>query len=126
MQGAASNICHICYIYDFKLYLWPNHSQANYVLVCKIQHKMTTLQEIGRELARLRKERGLTQTQLATMAGLGQSTLARFETGGVAEFGTRKLLRLLELIGHELKIAPVGERPTLDTVLAERRKEAQP
>jgi HTH-type transcriptional regulator/antitoxin HipB len=87
---------------------------------------MTTLQEIGRELARLRKERGLTQTQLATMAGMGQSTLARFETGGVAEFGTRKLLRLLELIGHELKIAPVGERPTLDTVLAERRKEAQP
>jgi HTH-type transcriptional regulator/antitoxin HipB len=87
---------------------------------------MTTLQEIGRELARLRKERGLTQTQLATMAGMGQSTLARFETGGVAEFGTRKLLRLLELIGHELKIVPVGERPTLDTVLAERRKEAQP
>ncbi|MES2070058.1 MAG: helix-turn-helix transcriptional regulator [Pseudomonadota bacterium] len=86
---------------------------------------MNNLMEIGPAVARIRKERGLTQVQLAQMAGMGQSTLARFETGAVAEFGTRKLLRLLELLGHELQIAPAGARPTLDSVLAERRKEAQ-
>ena len=33
----------------------------------------------------------MTQVQLARLAGLTQSTLARFETGAVAEFGSRKL-----------------------------------
>ncbi|MES2105509.1 MAG: helix-turn-helix transcriptional regulator [Pseudomonadota bacterium] len=83
---------------------------------------MNTFMELGPAVARIRKERGLTQVQLAQMAGMAQSTLARFETGAVAEFGSRKLLRLLELLGHEVQITPAGARPTLDDVLAERKE----
>ena len=68
---------------------------------------MNTLPDLGREVARLRKARGLTQKELAALSGLGQSTLARFETGGVAEFGARKLLRVLEVLGHEMGYVPI-------------------
>jgi transcriptional regulator with XRE-family HTH domain len=67
----------------------------------------------------------MTQKQLATLCGLGQSTLARFETGGVAEFGSRKLLRLLEVLGHELSFTAKSSTFTLDDALAERQRQAE-
>lgn len=67
----------------------------------------------------------MTQKQLATLCGLGQSTLARFETGGVAEFGSRKLLRLLEVLGHELSFTANSGSFTLDDALAERQDQTQ-
>ncbi len=66
----------------------------------------------------------MTQKQLASLCGLGQSTLARFETGGVAEFGARKLLRLLEALGYEMSFTPAGLSFTLDDALRERQREA--
>lgn len=83
---------------------------------------MNNLLDLGQELARLRKERGLTQKELANLSGMGQSTLARFETGGVAEFGSRKLLRLLEVLGHEMTYVPMNRTFTLDDALAERQR----
>jgi transcriptional regulator with XRE-family HTH domain len=67
----------------------------------------------------------MTQKELAALSGLGQSTLARFETGGVAEFGSRKLLRLLEVLGHEMSFVPKHSAFTLDDALAERQQQAQ-
>ncbi len=86
---------------------------------------MKSLSELGRALAVLRKKQGMTQKELGALAGLGQSTLARFETGGVAEFGARKLLRLLEVLGHEMSFAASLGVFTLDDALAERRAEAR-
>jgi transcriptional regulator with XRE-family HTH domain len=83
---------------------------------------MKTLPDVGLELARLRKERRMTQKALATLCGLGQSTLARFETGGVPEFGSRKLLRLLEVLGYEMSFVPAKRTFTLDDALDERQR----
>jgi transcriptional regulator with XRE-family HTH domain len=85
---------------------------------------MNTLAEVGKEVAKLRKSRGMTQTELAKLSGLGQSTLARFETGGVTEFGSRKLLRLLEVMGFELALQPAHQAFTLDDALEQRRTKA--
>lgn len=84
---------------------------------------MNNLPELGLEVARQRKERGLTQKALAALCGMGQSTLARFETGGVAEFGSRKLLRLLEVMECELSVVPTQRSFTLDDALAQRQRE---
>lgn len=80
--------------------------------------------DLGREVARLRKAKGLTQKQLGALTGMGQSTLARFETGQVAEFGSRKLLRVLEVLGCGLAVSPNRPRFTLDDALEQRRHEA--
>jgi transcriptional regulator with XRE-family HTH domain len=74
---------------------------------------MKTLQDMGREVARLRKERNLTQQQLGDLVGMGQSTIARFESGRVPEFGASKLLRVLAALGHELVSAPLVIQETL-------------
>jgi len=84
---------------------------------------MNTLPDLGREVARLRKERAMTQKELAALSGMGQSTLARFETGGVAEFGSRKLLRMLEVLGYEMSYVPMNRSFTLDDALAARKRD---
>lgn len=92
-----------------------------------MKHIFTSLPELGLEVARLRRDKGMTQKELGKLAGMGQSTLARFETGQVAEFGSRKLLRLLEVLGHGVLIASVRTEFTLDDALAQRQQEtAQP
>lgn len=88
-----------------------------------MQH-LSSLADLGQEVARLRKAKGLTQKQLGALTGLGQSTLARFETGQVSEFGSRKLLRLLEVLGYGLTVAPAQQSFTLDDALEQRRREA--
>jgi transcriptional regulator with XRE-family HTH domain len=85
---------------------------------------MKELPDLGRAVAALRKERRMTQAELAALSGLVQSTLARFETGGVAEFGARKLLRVLEVLGYEMAFTPGRRSFTLDDALAERQSEA--
>jgi transcriptional regulator with XRE-family HTH domain len=89
-----------------------------------MQHLFTSLPELGLEVARLRRDKGMTQKELGKLAGMGQSTLARFETGQVAEFGSRKLLRLLEVLGHGVLIAAAPTQFTLDDALAQRQQEA--
>ena len=88
-----------------------------------MEHQLSNLPDLGREVARLRKAKGLTQKQLGALAGMGQSTLARFETGQVAEFGARKLLRLLEVLGHGLMVTDERTPFTLDDALRVRRSE---
>lgn len=88
-----------------------------------MKHLLTTLPELGQTIARLRKEKGLTQKELGQMVGMGQSTLARFETGQVSEFGSRKLLRLLEVLGYGVLIESANTEFTLDDALVQRQRE---
>jgi transcriptional regulator with XRE-family HTH domain len=89
-----------------------------------MQHHLTNLSDLGAEVARLRKAKGWTQKELGAMASMGQSTLARFETGQVAEFGSRKLLRLLEVLGRGLVTVDAPQTFTLDDALQQRRQDA--
>ena len=89
-----------------------------------MQQLLTALPELGLAVARLRRDKGMTQKELGQLVGMGQSTLARFETGQVAEFGSRKLLRLLEVLGHGVLIAAAPTPFTLDDALAQRQREA--
>lgn len=89
---------------------------------------LTNLPELGLELARLRRDQGLSQRELGKLCGMAQSTLARLETGHLSEFGSRKLLRLLEVLGAGLSVTPLrgsGASFTLDDALAERRAQVE-
>ena len=89
---------------------------------------LTNLPELGLAVARLRRGQGLSQRELGKLSGLAQSTLARLETGQLSEFGSRKLLRLLEVLGVGLSVTPLrglGASFTLDDALAERRAQVE-
>lgn len=81
---------------------------------------MQTLQELGEAVAVRRKLLGLKQGDVAAQAGITPESLSRFERGRSAEFGTRKLLAVLAVLGAELDIGVQGQAGNLDELRRER------
>ncbi|RQW78109.1 MAG: transcriptional regulator [Geobacter sp.] len=75
--------------------------------------------DLGIRIRQARKEKGLTQAQLADMAGITRKTLSQVETGAVSDIGIRKVERTLEVLGLELTVRPAGAPPTLEELQKE-------
>ncbi len=81
---------------------------------------MQTLQELGEAVAARRKLLGLKQGDVAAKAGVTAESLSRFERGRAAEFGSRKLLAVLAVLGAELEVMAQGQAGHLDALRRER------
>ncbi len=75
--------------------------------------------EIGNEIRAERKRKKVTQEQLARDLGMGRTTIGQIESGIVQEIGVRKLIRVLEYLGLELRVRKAGTPPTLDELRSE-------
>lgn len=85
---------------------------------------MQTLLELGEAVAARRRSRGLKQGAVATLAGVSQETLSRFERGKLAEFGARKLLAVLAVLGLEIDFTETVPSGSLDELRRERGRSA--
>ena len=65
---------------------------------------------------------GLRQAAVAQQAGVTAESLSRFERGRSAEFGARKLLAVLAVLGMELDFVVAGQAGTLDELRRERQR----
>ena len=83
---------------------------------------MQTLQELGEAVAQRRKALNLRQQVVAQQAGITPESLSRFERGRGAEFGARKLLAVLALLGMELDIVPTQPGGMPDDLRRERNQ----
>lgn len=81
---------------------------------------MQTLPELGEAVAERRRSLGLKQGEVATRAGISQDALSRFELSKSAEFGSRKLLAVLAVLGMELQMTEIGASGSLDELRRER------
>jgi HTH-type transcriptional regulator / antitoxin HipB len=81
---------------------------------------LQTLQELGEAVALRRKLLGLKQSDVAAMAGITPESLSRFERGRAAEFGSRKLLAVLAVLGAEVDVIAHGQSGNLDELRRER------
>ena len=81
---------------------------------------MRTLPELGEAVAAKRKALKLSQSEVANRTGLTRETLVRFERGQLSEFGSRKLLAVLAVLGLEISFTEVGRSGTLDELRRER------
>lgn len=81
---------------------------------------MQTVLELGEAVAQRRRALGLKQGDVAEQAGVPQDSLSRFELGKVAEFGSRKLLAVLAVLGMELQFIEMGASGSLDELRRER------
>ncbi len=81
---------------------------------------MQTLPELGEAVAAKRKALKMSQTEVAKRTGLTRETLVRFERGQLSEFGSRKLLAVLAVLGLEISFTEVGRSGTLDELRCER------
>lgn len=66
------------------------------------------------------KRLGLKQGDVAAQAGITPESLSRFERGRVAEFGARKLLAVLAVLGAELEVVTQSQADNLDELRRER------
>lgn len=87
-------------------------------LICII-YKTFMLFDIGRKIQETRKSRKITQAELGKALGMSRTTIGQIENGTVQEIGVRKLIRVLEYLGLELRVRPAGQPPTLDELREE-------
>jgi len=73
---------------------------------------------LGETLRRHRKGRRLTQSQLASAAGVSRLTVDKLENGRAAEIGLSKAVRLLAALDLTLEVRPRPRRPTLEDLTA--------
>ena len=81
---------------------------------------MQTLAELGEAVSARRKTLGLNQNEVALRSGITRESLLRFERGQVSEFGSRKLLAVLAVLGLEISFTEAGVSGTLDELRRER------
>lgn len=74
---------------------------------------------IGQQIRGARKKTGISQAELAKALGMSRTTIGQIENGSVQEIGVRKLIRVLEFLGLELRVRPAGQSPTLDELREE-------
>lgn len=68
---------------------------------------------LGAEIRKSRKKRKLTQSDLASRAGISRYTLMSLEKGTIGDLGFRKLLRVLDALDLDLAVKPAGAVPVL-------------
>ena len=81
---------------------------------------MQTLAELGQAVMTRRKGLHLKQHEVAERSGISRELLVRFERGQVSDFGSRKLLAVLAVLGLEINFAEAGMSGTLDELRRER------
>ena len=64
------------------------------------------LLELGSSVKKLRKEKHITQAQLATLASISRATLSKLENGQIAQVSIVTLNDILNHLGYELDIKP--------------------
>ena len=77
--------------------------------------------EIGPSIRERRKQRGLTQAELAGRAGISRVTLSKLENGKLSGISLRTVLTTLDQLNLELAMVEPGALPTLEE-LVERKK----
>jgi transcriptional regulator with XRE-family HTH domain len=74
----------------------------------------------GEKIKAERKRRKLTQKHIADALGMSHATISQIEAGIVQDIGIRKLARILEYLGLEIRIRTAGAPPTLEELREER------
>jgi transcriptional regulator with XRE-family HTH domain len=76
-------------------------------------------------LRRARRDRGLSQAELAARAGAGRVTIARLEAGAAQDFRLGTLARLCTALDLELAALPRGGEAAQETRLARERERSR-
>lgn len=84
-----------------------------------ITYNAIMLFNIGQQIRNTRKTRKISQAELAKALGMSRTTIGQIENGTVQEIGVRKLIRILEFLGLEMRVREAGQPPTLEELREE-------
>lgn len=78
------------------------------------------IREFGALMAHLRKEKKVSQEQLARDLGISRATISSLENGTSADVGIKKILQILDYLGYELACKEKSPFPTFEELRDER------
>lgn len=73
-----------------------------------------TLEELGKEIKTLRKNKKYSQDDMEQYSGITKRTISKIENGFIDEVGIKKVETLLDLLGVEFALRPKGRPKTLE------------
>lgn len=79
-----------------------------------------TLQELGKEIQLLRKEKKWSQEDMEQYSGITKRTISKIENGFIDEVGIKKVETILDLLGVEFSLRPKGRPKTLEELQNEQ------
>lgn len=71
-------------------------------------------QILGKEVQRLRNERGISQHLMAEHLAISRATINGLENGRSGDIGIRKVMKILDYLGVELAIREKSPFPTFE------------
>ena len=72
------------------------------------------LDELGKEIKFLRKEKNLSQDDLEKHSGITKRTISKIENGFIDEVGIKKVEIILDVLDVEFSLRPKGRPKTLE------------
>ena len=79
------------------------------------------LDDLGKEIKVLRKEKNWSQDDLEKYSGITKRTISKIENGFIDEIGIKKVELILDLLGMEFSIRPKNRPKTLEELQDEQR-----
>jgi transcriptional regulator with XRE-family HTH domain len=62
------------------------------------------LKELGQSIKKLRKEESLSQTQICDDLQISRATLSSLENGKGVDIGIKKVMQIVDYLGHEIAL----------------------
>lgn len=75
------------------------------------------MESIGQIIRNARREKGLSQQQLADHHRMSRNTISGIENDSIPEVGIRKVEAILNTLGYTLTVRRLSGRPTLDELV---------
>lgn len=72
------------------------------------------MDKLGTTIKHARKQRGITQGQLAAALGMSRATISGLENGTFGDLGIRKVEAVLNYLGLTLTPTLMAQRPTFE------------
>ena len=76
--------------------------------------------DYGKQITILRKQKKISQLQLAKDIHISRATLSSFENMGSSDIGFKKVLEIFDYLGYELKIREISAFPTFEELKNEK------
>ena len=78
------------------------------------------LEELGKQIKALRKEKKYSQDDLEQYSNITKRTISKIENGFIDEVGIKKVSVILDILGMEFSLRVKGRPKTLEELVDER------
>ncbi len=73
--------------------------------------------EFGKTIATLRKERNISQQQIANDLHISRATISSFESGSHVDIGFKKVIQIADYLGYDIALKEKSSFPVFEDIV---------